>query len=392
MDIPRGFYFATAEAGFRGRKRKDLVFMGSREQATAAGVFTRNRIAAAPVAVARQMLQESSQFRGILVNVGQANACAGESGERDCREALHYAASRLTLSVEEILPASTGVIGEPLEVKRLKKGVDDLALHSGEDSPLAAARGITTTDTFPKLAWRRLEFREGSVRIMGLAKGAGMICPNMATMLAFVLTDAALTPEQWRESLFAAAENSFNCISVDGDTSTNDCLLGLANGASQIHLSEEEASRFRSELDAVCRELSYLIIQDAEGGSKILSIRVSGALAASEAEAAARAVAHSPLVKTAMHGSDPNWGRIVAALGRSGAQFQAEDLDLDLSGVALLRNGQLVCSDVDGLLAPVMQRQEIRIHAHLGAGDQAYEMLTSDLSPEYVHINADYRT
>ena len=391
MDTPVGFSFATAEAGFRDKKRPDLAYIGSDRPASAAGVFTRNTFQAAPVQVAREQLQASGSARGLLINTGQANACTGEQGIADCRESLRYTASCLALDPEEILPASTGVIGEPLEMERFKRGARDLTASSAA-TPLDAARAITTTDTFPKLCMRRMRTETGEIRITGLAKGAGMICPDMATMLAFVCTDAALPPEAWREMLSEAADKSFNRISVDGDTSTNDCLMGLANGACGIRPRDADLEGFRDLLEEVCLELSYMIVQDAEGGTKILDIRVSGAENDQEADMAVRSVAHSPLVKTAMYGLDPNWGRIVAALGRSGARFDPDALSLTLSGVPLLENGLLATSDVDGLLAGVMRRQEIRIHADLGRGWGSSRILTSDLSTEYVRINAEYRS
>jgi glutamate N-acetyltransferase/amino-acid N-acetyltransferase len=391
METPGGFFFATAETGFRGKKRPDLAYIGSDRPASAAGVFTRNTFQAAPVLVAREQLQAAGSARGFLINVGQANACTGEQGVTDCRESLRYAASCLGVGPGDVIPASTGVIGETLEMERFKRGARDLTAGTAA-TPLDAARAITTTDTFPKLCLRRMETEAGVIRITGLAKGAGMICPDMATMLAFVCTDADLSTREWRDMLSEAADKSFNRISVDGDTSTNDCLMGLANGASGIRPRDQELQRFRELLEEVCRELSYMIVQDAEGGTKILDIRVSGAEDDQEADMAVRSVAHSPLVKTAMYGLDPNWGRIVAALGRSGARLDPEALSLTLSGVPLLEKGQLVTSDVDGLLAGVMQRQEIRIHANLGRGEGSSRILTSDLSTEYVRINAEYRS
>ncbi|MCF8085977.1 MAG: bifunctional ornithine acetyltransferase/N-acetylglutamate synthase, partial [Desulfohalobiaceae bacterium] len=225
METPTGFFFATAEAGFRGKKRPDLAYIGSDRPASAAGVFTRNTFQAAPVVVAREQLEHSDTVRGFLINVGQANACTGEQGLADCRESLRYAASCLGLMPEDILPASTGVIGEAMELERFKRGARDLTA-SHASTPLDAARAITTTDTFPKLCMRCMESESGVIRITGLAKGAGMICPDMATMLAFVCTDADLPADEWRGMLAEAADKSFNRISVDGDTSTNDCLMG----------------------------------------------------------------------------------------------------------------------------------------------------------------------
>ncbi|MCF8029870.1 MAG: bifunctional glutamate N-acetyltransferase/amino-acid acetyltransferase ArgJ [Desulfohalobiaceae bacterium] len=391
MEIPAGFFFLTAEAGFRGKERPDLAYIGSDRPASAAGVFTRNVFQAAPVFLARERLENRAPLRGLLVNVGQANACTGEQGIDDCRESLSYVASRLGLEPGDILPASTGVIGEPLEMERFKHGAHSLA-SSRPATALDAAKAITTTDTFPKLCLRDMDCESGTIRILGLAKGAGMICPDMATMLAFVCTDAAIPRDAWRDILASATEESFNRISVDGDTSTNDCLVGLANGASGIQPSEEDLELFRELILDVCQELSYRIVQDAEGGTKVLNIEVSGAENNEQAEWAVRSVAHSPLVKTAMYGLDPNWGRIVAALGRSGARFDPEDVTLSLSGVILWDKGRVLASHAESQLAEVMQQRKIHIRAELGQGEGRSRILTSDLSPEYVRINAEYRS
>lgn len=391
METPAGFFFLTAKAGFRGKERPDLAYIGSDSPASAAGVFTRNVFRAAPVLLARERLENTAPVRGVLVNVGQANACTGEQGIADCRESLSYAASCLDVEPGDILPASTGVIGETLEMERFKHGACSLA-SSRPATALDAAKAITTTDTFPKLCLRDMDCESGTVRILGLAKGAGMICPDMATMLAFVCTDAVIASDAWRDILASAADESFNRISVDGDTSTNDCLMGLANGASGIQPNEGDLERFREVILDVCLDLSYRIVQDAEGGTKVLNIEVSGAENDEQAELAVRSVAHSPLVKTAMYGLDPNWGRIVAALGRSGARFDPEDVTLSLSGVLLWDKGRVLASHAESQLAEVMQEREIRIRADLGQGKGSSRILTSDLSPEYVRINAEYRS
>jgi glutamate N-acetyltransferase/amino-acid N-acetyltransferase len=392
-ETPLGFFFATAAAGFRHAGRDDLAFIGSDVEASAGGVFTANRFQAAPVHVARANLAGKGKARGILVNSGQANACTGEAGVEDCRETLKLVAQGFDLEPEEILPASTGVIGERFRLEDWKRAAVDLFANARHRTPLDAAKAITTTDTFPKLAWRSFDASGETVRVLGLAKGAGMICPNMATMLAFVLTDAALPTDLWQDMLRSASEASFNRMSIDGDTSTNDCLLGLANGRSEADCSTDQAAEsLRAAVSQVCLELSRLIVEDAEGGTKVITLRVQGAADEADAAKAARCVAHSPLVKTAFFGRDPNWGRIVAALGRSGAVFEPENVEIAISGRTVFRRGGPTAEDVDSLLAPQMRRRDIELLIDLGQGSGRYEMLTSDLSLDYVRINAEYRT
>jgi glutamate N-acetyltransferase/amino-acid N-acetyltransferase len=355
-------------------------------------VFTTNRFLAAPVLVSKDHLQSSPWARAILVNAGQANACTGEEGLLACRQTCQLTARAFGLKAEEILPASTGVIGQGMDLSIWEKGVAALAADQEGNDPLGVARSILTTDTFPKILWREVPLSGGRVRLLGMAKGSGMICPHMATMLAFICCDVRLEPSKWQDMIRYAADRSFNRISVDGDTSTNDCLLGLANGQSGVNLKEKEVDGFREELTELCRELAYLIVQDAEGGTKVVRIRVSGARDASQAETAARTVAHSPLVKTAMFGRDPNWGRIVAALGRCGAEFDSNQVRVCIAGREVFSGGTPAQEDIDGLLAPFLARQEIPVDITLGRGVGEYEILTSDLSVDYVRINAEYRS
>ncbi|MDZ7762011.1 MAG: bifunctional glutamate N-acetyltransferase/amino-acid acetyltransferase ArgJ [Desulfovermiculus sp.] len=389
---PRGFSFLSTPAGFRYTGRKDLGLILSQTQAAAAGVFTTNRFQAAPVLVSKNHLQTSPWSRAILVNAGQANACTGEDGLQVCRRTCELTARAFDLRPEEILPASTGVIGQGMDLSVWERGVSALAADKEANDPLGVARSMLTTDTFPKILWREVSVAGGTVRLLGLAKGSGMICPHMATMLAFVCSDVHLEPGNWQEMLAHAAENSFNRISVDGDMSTNDCLLGLANGQSGVSLEGNELNLLGQELTELCQELAYLIVQDAEGGTKVVRIRVCGARDTSQAEAAARTVAHSPLVKTAMFGRDPNWGRIVAALGRCGAEFDSDQVRVSIAQREVFAGGTPVQADIDALLAPFLARQEIPVDISLGQGTGEYELLTSDLSLDYVRINAEYRS
>ena len=391
IQVPQGFYFAAHGAGFKYTGRNDVACLASDRPAAAAGVFTQNVFQAAPVLVAREQLQKRQTAQAVLVNAGQANACTGQTGVDNCRQTLRLAGEALEMDSADILPASTGVIGDQLVMDLWPQAVRGLRTSAGQAGPLDAAKAIVTTDSFPKIAWRSVTVGGREIRILGLAKGAGMICPNMATMLGFVLCDGAIEPQLWQTMLARAADRSFNRITVDGDTSTNDCVLGLANGASDVTV-DTATPGFQEALEAVCRDLAYFIVQDAEGGTKVVRIHVRGATSDQDAEQAARTIAHSPLVKTALFGRDPNWGRIVAALGRSGATVAPESTSVWMGGLPLFENGVPVDADLDSLLAPYLDRREVPLEIDLGLGDKSAEVLTSDLTLDYVRINAEYRT
>lgn len=393
IPVPLGFSFATAAAGFKHADRDDLALILSDRPAAAAGVFTTNRVQAAPVVVAKEVLDQRETVRAVLANSGQANACTGEDGLVHARMSMEMIASALNVDMDEILPASTGVIGQPMDMERWRAALPGLAASLGKAGPLEAAKAIRTTDAFPKIAWAEVEHEGRTANVLGLAKGAGMIAPNMATMLGFVLTDAHVDVPWWRDALRAATEDSFNRVTVDGDTSTNDCVLALANSASDVAADSDAAkTALQNALTEVCQALAYMIVQDAEGGTKVARIRVTGAESDLDAELAARAVGNSPLVKTALFGQDPNWGRIVAAVGRSGAQFDPGELTLGFGSILVYSGGQPINEDLDSLLAPLMRKQDIDINISLGRGPGRANLLTSDLGREYVRINADYRT
>lgn len=393
MLVPKGYSFAAAAAGFKRPGRLDLAALVSDRPATVAGVFTKNRFTAAPVLVCKEHLAASATARAVLVNSGQANACTGEEGLTACRATLTLAAQALRLRAGDILPASTGVIGAQLKLDLWAEAMPRLAQSLGRMEPEDAARAIMTTDTFPKLAQASVGIGGREVRLLGLAKGAGMICPDMATLLGFVLCDAEVDAAWWRRALARAADRSFNRITVDGDTSTNDTLLGLANGAAEAKAgTPAERKALEDALLEVCQSLAAMVVQDAEGGTKVARIQVSGAKSRKDAELAARAVGNSPLVKTALFGRDANWGRIVAAAGRSGANFDPRALVLEIGGVVVFREGQPAEGDLDARLAPIMAQRDIDIRLSLGHGRGEYVLLASDLTYEYVKINADYRT
>ena len=390
--LPKGYRLATFKAGFRKGERDDLALLVSDAPAALAGVFTTNIFKAAPVLVGMETVQTRRHARAVLVNAGRANACTGDEGIAKCRATLDMAAKATGLQAHEILPMSTGVIGEQLRLELWEKAVPPLAQKLGTADLETFARAIMTTDAFPKFAARELKLAGGTVRLCGAAKGAGMICPNMATMLAVLFCDAAVDTERWRGMFRRAADLTFNRVSVDGDTSTNDTLIGLANGASGVSIREDEFPLLEDAVRDLLDKISYMLVQDGEGATKVMHIRVRGAASPEDAQLAARAVGHSPLVKTAMFGRDPNWGRIAAAAGRSGASFTAENVNIWLCGVQLLKNGQPTGVDVDAVLTEPLDQRDIPIEIDLGAGDAEYLFLASDLGHDYVSCNADYRS
>lgn len=392
VPVPQGFSFAAHNAGFRYQGRDDVALVVSDRPAAGAGVFTRNLFKAAPVLVAKQNLK-NGVARAFLVNAGQANACTGDEGQANCRETLSLVGERLGLEASDILPASTGVIGPQLKMDIWRREAGPIAAKLGQSGPLDAAKAIMTTDTFPKIAWASVEIDGREARLLGMAKGSGMICPNMATMLAFVICDADVEKTRWQAMLAAAVDASFNAVTVDGDTSTNDCVLAMANGASGVKVrSDEEMGALAAALNELCQALAYMVVEDAEGGTKIMRIHVTGAEDNIQAEACARAVGHSPLVKTAMFGRDANWGRVVCAVGRSGAEFDPAKVTVSIGGIPVFAQGQPVAGDLDSLLAPHMRRPEVAVDIELGAGEGEYLLLASDLGYDYVKINADYRS
>lgn len=393
MNIPSGFKFAATMAGLKYEGKLDLGAIVSDTPAVAAGVFTTNKFQAAPVLQCKEMLADGRAMSGFLVNSGQANACTGDEGRANCRETLNLAAKALGIPADEILPASTGVIGAQFDMAKWEAAMPKLGETLGNVGPEVTAKAIMTTDTVHKLAEASFELKGGTVRLLGMCKGAGMISPNMATMLSFICCDADISTEAWQTMLTDCVNLSINRVTVDGDMSTNDCVMALANGASGVAIeSEEDYILLRKHLLSVLEELAYKIVMDAEGGTKVAFIQVSGAKTDNDAELIARAVGNSPLVKTALFGSDPNWGRIVCAAGYSGADFNAEELVLKIGGILVFRNGTPEPGDMDELLGPIMAERDIVIHLDVGEGPGSSMLLASDLSKEYVAINADYRT
>lgn len=390
---PKGFRFATAQAGFRKEGRADLALAVSDVPAVAAGVFTRNLFPAAPVLVGKAMLKTRPEARGVVFNAGQANACTGDEGMNNCHATLTLVSTALGLESGALLPASTGVIGAQLNMERWEKAVPALVADLGTSGPEDFAKAIMTTDAFHKIASREVSFPDGVVRLTGMAKGAGMICPNMATMLSVVFCDAQVNAADWQRLFSEGVEQTFNRVTVDGDTSTNDTLYGLANGCSGVSVTDKASlDLLGSALNAILAELAYMLVQDGEGASKVARIHVIGAASDADAERVARTVGHSQLVKTALYGRDANWGRIVAAVGRSGADFNPDAVRVSLCNIELFRNGQPTNLDFDALLAEPLKQRDLPIDITLGSGPGSYTLLASDLTHEYVNCNADYRS
>jgi glutamate N-acetyltransferase/amino-acid N-acetyltransferase len=392
--VPQGFRLAVCTAGFKRRDRPDLALAVSDRPAAAAGVFTANLFKAAPVRVAQDMLKESRSARAVVINTGQANACTGPQGLADCRRAQELTAAAAGLRPGDILPASTGVIGVRLNMDAWRKAMPALTDALGKASLEEFAAAVMTTDTFPKYGGEILAMPAGgTVTLAGAAKGAGMICPNMATMLSVVLCDVAVDPAVWQAMFARAAARTFNRATVDGDTSTNDTLYGLANGASGVQAADPAACEaLEAALTRLLADLAYKLVQDGEGATKVMHIRVTGAGSDREAEQAARAVGHSQLVKTAMYGKDANWGRIVCALGRAGVAFDPAMARVSICGLEVFSQERPTPQDYDALLREPLQERDIAIDISLGDGPGRYTLLASDLTHEYVSINADYRS
>jgi len=391
VTLPLGFRFAVANADFRDKKmeRNDLALAICDEPAVTAAVFTTNLFKAAPVLCAQDNLKNSNQIRAIIINSGQANACTGEKGMKACLASQRLIEDVFSLPKNSILPASTGIIGAHMDMQKWKNATTQLESSLGKSSVEDFARAIMTTDAFPKFVATSIEIEGKEVRFAALAKGAGMICPNMATMLSMVITDTKTNPKDWQEAFHFAVDQSFNRISVDGDTSTNDSLFGLASGKSNVCLSLDTLKKI---LCKVLIDLSYLLVKDGEGATKVIHIDVSGAKSDADANAIARTIGHSQLVKTAMFGRDPNWGRIVAAAGRANVKFNPNKMQLILCGIEIFNNGEPKDIDIDAIFLEPFEKTDIPLQIILQEGTGKAHLKASDLSHAYVSCNADYRS
>ncbi len=389
-----GFQFSAVEAAIKKPGRLDLGLIYSKVPTVCAAVFTSNKVKAAPVLLGQERVAGGT-CQAIVVNSGNANACTGEPGLENARETARLVAEELGIPEEQVIPSSTGVIGMPLPMDRLRGSVPDLVAGLNKGTFDDVARAIMTTDTFPKLVQRQGKAGGTTYTIAGIAKGAGMIRPDMATMLAFVVTDASVSPDFLESAFKEAVDLSFNCITVDGDTSTNDTALIMANGMAGNALLDgacEDAAGFRSLLGEVTLELAKLIVKDGEGATKFVEILLRGASHDADARKAAMAVANSPLVKTAFFGQDANWGRIMAAVGYSGAEVDQSRVELFFDDVRMVAGGLFVGGDAEIRGSAVLQKPQFRVTIDLGLGNGSATVYTSDLSYDYVKINADYRT
>jgi glutamate N-acetyltransferase / amino-acid N-acetyltransferase len=390
----QGIKLGTTNAGIKQTVRDDLVLIEMAENSTCAAVFTRNAFCAAPVIVAKENMQH--KLRWLLINSGNANAGTGLQGYQDAMATCHEVAVESGGKAGQVLPFSTGVIGQRLPVDRITSAVPIAYQMLQQDNWDKAARAIMTTDTFPKGVTKTILLDGQPVTINGISKGAGMIQPDMATMLAFIGTDAKIAQPLLQSCLDAAAEQSFNRITVDGDTSTNDACVLMASGstsAPEITEGSEHHKVFADAILSVCKQLAELIIRDGEGATKLMHIVVEQAKTDEEAVRVGKTIAHSPLVKTAFFASDPNWGRILAAVGRAGVENMVlEDVQLFLDDVCIVRNGGCADDYTEAAGQQVMAQEEITITVKLGRGQAVQEVLTCDFSYDYVKINAEYRT
>ena len=395
IQIPRGFLFSAAAAGIKSSRRLDLALAEAPGGASAAALFTRNRVVAAPLEAGKRHLKATrGRVRALLVNSGNANCATGAAGRQDCERVCREVAKRVRAVTQEVFPSSTGIIGVRLPAKKILRALPGLLCVRAETAEAAGrfARAIMTTDTRPKLA--SAELRRGSrpVRILGIAKGAGMIHPQLATLLVYLFTDLEATAAQLKRLLAHGCAETFNRISVDGDTSTNDTVLLLASGASGARL---EGPRFRKQylaaLTAVCQSLAEQIIRDGEGVRHVVRLTVGQARDQEEALRVARAIAHSPLVKTAWAGADPNWGRVLAAVGASGVPLDPARVGIFFGPHQVCRRGA-ACDFDEGAAHRYLSQPEYEVRVQLGRGRSRVRFLTCDLTAGYVEINADYST
>jgi glutamate N-acetyltransferase/amino-acid N-acetyltransferase len=390
--IVKGFKAGAVAAGIKKRGGLDLAIIFSEKEAVGAAVFTTNKVKAAPVLLSEENVR-NGRVRAIAANSGNANACTGKKGYADSKRTAELVALELGIDPTEVLLASTGVIGEQLDMNLVSRSLKSLVQGLSSEGIPRVLEAIMTTDSFPKIA--RFEGSAGGTpyRIVGIAKGAGMIMPQMATMLCFILTDIRIGRGELKEALSSGVEKTFNRITVDGDTSTNDTVLVMANGmAGNGPMDSHDREAFGKGLTQVMGELAAMIVRDGEGATKVIEVRVQGAASSADALTAARTVANSTLVKTAFYGHDPNWGRIMAALGRSGIKMREEDVDIWVGDVKIVHGGVGTGSDREKEAAERMKQKEFSVTIELKQGGHEDRVMTCDLTHDYVTINAEYRT
>jgi glutamate N-acetyltransferase / amino-acid N-acetyltransferase len=390
----KGFKAAGIHCGVKAKtKKSDLALIYSAEPCTVAGTYTLNKVKAAPLLLSRDTVKKSKFVKAVVVNSGNANACTGEAGDIDALEMQKKCADALGIKQQEVLIASTGVIGQKLPIDKIKSGIDKIVPKLSVKGGLDAANAIMTTDLKVKSFAVKVKLASGIVTIGSICKGSGMIMPNMATMLAFISTDAKISKAVLYDILYSSVKISFNKISVDGDTSTNDMVLLLANGASGISIEKNSNDyiQFKEALDAVCIKMAKAIASDGEGATKLVTINVKSAKSEKEADTVAKSIANSPLVKTAFYGEDANWGRILSATGQSGANVDPAKISISFDKLAVLLPGyKLVINEQKA--AKILAKPEITITVDLGNGKEECTWWMCDLSEDYVKINANYRT
>ena len=387
-----GFEAAGIFCGIK-KKKKDLALIYSHTLCNAAGTFTLNKVKAAPLLISQELIKNKSKVKAVVINSGNANACTGDDGLKDAKFSQYYCASSLGINPSEVLISSTGVIGQKLPMGKLLSGIDEIVPLLSTNGGLDAAEAILTTDKKTKSFAVKVELEKGEVTIGAICKGSGMIMPNMATMLAFITTDANIEQTLLQQMLVSSVNISFNKISVDGDTSTNDMVILMANGVSKINIEDNSENKklFREALDAICIAMSKSIISDGEGATKLVEINVTGAHSKEDANLVGKAVANSPLVKTALNGEDANWGRIMSAAGNSGADLDPAKMTISFDSLPVVLPGYKIVLNEEAA-KEILSKQEIQININLNGGTESTTWWTCDFSAEYIRINADYRT
>ena len=390
----KGFLFSGISAGIKKNRKRDLGLICSEVPAQVAGIFTTNAVKAAPVQLDMGRIKRGL-CQAVVVNSGSANACTGSRGLKDARRVSSLVATRLGIDERLIFPSSTGVIGSPLPMKKIERGIPELIENLSPGGWMNTVEAMMTTDTFPKVEAATCRIKGRRVKLCGMVKGAGMIRPNLATMLSFLVTDAHIQSSLLQEMLERAAETSYNRITIDGETSTNDTVLLLANGMAghpSLNRMDRDGEAFQSMLSKVCRNLAESVVKDGEGATKFIEIVIRGARNKEDAKQAAYAIAHSPLVKTAFFGEDANWGRVLCALGYSGARINPNRIDLFFDKFPVVKNGMGVGSRLEEKAGQVLKKKSFKIMVDLHQGTGSFSVLTTDLSIDYVKINASYRS
>ena len=389
-----GFLFSGISAGIKKDGKRDLGLIYSEVPAQVAGLFTTNAVKAAPVQWDRQRLR-GGLCQALIINSGNANACTGAQGLRDARRVSSWVAKGLGIKESLVLVSSTGVIGVPLPLKKIEEGIPRLIETLSPDEWMKTVEAIMTTDTFPKIEVATCRIRGKGVKICGMVKGAGMICPNVATLLSFLVTDANIKASLLQQMLERAAEDSYNRITVDGEMSTNDTVLLLANGKaghSPLDRMDRDGEVFQKMLSTVCQKLAMSVVKDGEGATKFIEILVRGSRDKEDAKKAAYSIAHSPLVKTAFFGEDSNWGRIISALGHSGVKMNSNRIDIFFDKLPMVKGGMGVGGHLESKAGQVLRKKSFKITVDLHQGQSQFSLFTTDLSIDYVKINASYRT